>query len=102
MKPLRVLVVDDEPLARKRVERGVAQVNFATVVGSAANGAEAARMVRELKPDVLLLDVRMPGEVDGFGLLAELPEGDPPIVIFVTAFDEYAVRAFDAAAVDYV
>jgi two-component system, LytTR family, response regulator len=102
MTALRVLVVDDEPLARKRVERGVAQVDFAEVAGSAGNGVEAIRLVRELQPDIILLDVRMPGGLDGFDLLSELPAHDPPVVIFVTAFDEYAVRAFDAAAVDYV
>jgi two-component system response regulator AlgR len=100
MTLLRVLVVDDEPLARRRLERGVARSGVGEVVGAAANGVEAMRLVGETRPDLILLDVRMPG-MNGFDLVAQFPD-DPPMVVFVSAFDEYATRAFDAAAIDYV
>jgi two-component system, LytTR family, response regulator len=97
--PLRVLIVDDEPLARTRTRRLLAGVPGVTLVGEAGSAEEARARVAETKPDVLLLDIQMPGE-DGFALLASL---DPrPAVVFVTAFDHYAVRAFEENAVDYL
>jgi two-component system LytT family response regulator len=96
---LRVLIVDDEPLARARARRLLADVGGATLVGEAGSAAEARRMIAERKPDLLLLDIQMPGD-DGFALLQSL---DPrPAVIFITAFDHYAVRAFEENAVDYL
>jgi DNA-binding LytR/AlgR family response regulator len=97
--PLRILIVDDEPLARGRARRLAAGVPDVEVVGEAASAAEARRRIAETAPDLLLLDIQMPGE-DGFALLESL---DPrPAVVFVTAFDHYAVRAFEANAVDYL
>lgn len=96
---MKVLIVDDEPLARKRLARLVARIAGATVVGEAANGREALEQIRALRPDVALLDIRMPG-LDGLAVARALPA--PVQVIFTTAYDEYAVRAFEANAVDYV
>jgi two-component system LytT family response regulator len=97
--PLRVLIVDDEPLARARARRMVEQAGGVTVVGEAGSAAQARSLVAETRPDLLLLDIQMPGE-DGFALLKSL---DPrPAVVFVTAFDHHAVRAFEENAVDYL
>jgi DNA-binding LytR/AlgR family response regulator len=98
-RSLRVLVVDDEAPARDRARRMLDALPNVSVVGEAASAPEARDRVRELKPDVLLLDIQMPGE-DGFALLDSLPER--PAVVFATAFDHYAVRAFEAHAVDYL
>jgi two-component system, LytTR family, response regulator len=99
--PLRVLIVDDEPPARDLIREMLKTALDTVVVGEAGDGVEAARVIEELKPDLVFLDVRMP-EQDGFGVLAALPEGPLPLVIFVTAFDAYAVKAFEIHAVDYV
>jgi two-component system LytT family response regulator len=99
--PLRVLVVDDEPPARDRIREVLAQTGDVEIVGEAGDGLVAAQAIQDLKPDLVFLDIRMP-ELDGFGVLAALPEGDLPLVVFVTAFDSYALRAFDIHAVDYV
>jgi two-component system LytT family response regulator len=96
---LRVLIVDDEPLARARARRLLAEASDVAVVGEAASAAEARRQCERHRPDLLLLDIQMPGE-DGFALLESL---DPrPAVVFVTAYDHYAVRAFEENAVDYL
>jgi two-component system, LytTR family, response regulator len=98
-RPLRLLIVDDERLARARARRLAGEVGGVEVVGEAASATEARTAIAELKPDLLLLDIQMPGE-DGFALLRT---ADPrPAVIFITAFDHYAVRAFEANAVDYL
>ena len=97
--PLRIVVVDDEPLARSRVRRMLAEIGQATVVGEAGSADEARQRIGEVRPDLLLLDIQMPGE-DGFALLESL---DPrPAVIFVTAFDRYALQAFEQHALDYL
>lgn len=96
---LRVFLVDDEPLARARARRLVAEAGGAEVVGEAGSAAEARAALPAARPDVLLLDIQMPGE-DGFALLESLAER--PAVVFVTAFDHYAVRAFEENAVDYL
>jgi two-component system response regulator AlgR len=99
---LRVLIVDDEPPARERLRSMVLAISGFDVAGEAGNGAQALALVDELMPDIVLLDVRMPG-IDGLEVarqLATLPE--PPAVIFTTAFDEYALEAFDAQAVAYL
>jgi two-component system LytT family response regulator len=96
---LRVLIVDDEPLARARARRLLAELPNVALVGEAGSAAEARRMIAEHQPALLLLDIQMPGE-DGFALLESLEPR--PAVVFVTAFDHYAVRAFEEHAVDYL
>ena len=97
--PLRVLIVDDEALARSRARRMLEEIGGAEVVGEAASVAEARERIAESRPDLLLLDIKMPHE-DGFALLENLEPR--PAVIFVTAYDHYAVRAFEENAVDYL
>jgi two-component system, LytTR family, response regulator len=96
---LRVLLVDDEPLARTRLRSLLAVHSDVQIVGEAGDGEAAVKLVTDLAPDVLFLDVQMPG-LSGFDVLARLT--DRPRVIFVTAFDEFAVRAFDEQAIDYL
>ena len=99
--PVRVLVVDDEPLARMRIEDVLAHIDGATVVGTAANGVEAVERIRSLNPDLVFLDVQMPGKT-GVEVVREIGPDEMPATIFVTAFDQFAVQAFDVAAVDYL
>ncbi|OAI13673.1 DNA-binding response regulator [Methylomonas lenta] len=95
-----VLVVDDEPLARRRLVRLLSKLDWVGQIEQAADVEEARRKTLELQPDILLLDILMPGG-SGFDVLEQLgPE--PPIVVFVTAFDHHALRAFEANAVDYL
>ena len=98
---IRVLVVDDEPLAREKIREMVKRDAEVEIVGECSSGAEAVAAVRETRPDLLLLDVQMP-ELGGFEVLQALDGEHPPAVIFVTAYDQYAVRAFDACALDYL
>ena len=100
MSDLSVLIVDDEPLARGRLRRMLAAMEGVRVAGEAGNAGEAQDRIAALKPDLLLLDIQMPGE-GGFELLERLGEAAPP-TIFVTAFDHHALRAFNARAIDYV
>jgi two-component system LytT family response regulator len=97
---LRVLVVDDEAFARQRLRRLLTEQPDVEVVGEAANGREAIALITQHDPDVVLLDVQMP-RIDGFGVLRAL-DGPAPLVIFVTAFDEHAVAAFNVHAFDYI
>jgi len=100
--PLRVLVVDDEPLAVERLQVLLTRVENVTLVGTASDGEGALRMVEGLKPDAVLLDIAMPG-MDGMDVARALGRCEqPPLVIFVTAFDTFAVAAFDVHAVDYL
>lgn len=96
---LRALLVDDEPLARKRLRRLLFEHPDVEIAGEAADGLEACRLIEELKPDLVFLDVQMPG-LSGFEVLENLRER--PRVIFVTAHDEFAVRAFDEQALDFL
>ena len=98
---VRVLVVDDEPLARMRIEDVLAHIDGAEVVGAASNGNEAVEMIRSLRPDLVFLDVQMPGKT-GVEVVREIGPDAMPATIFVTAFDQFAVQAFDVAAVDYL
>ncbi|MEZ5498142.1 MAG: LytTR family DNA-binding domain-containing protein [Steroidobacteraceae bacterium] len=98
----KVLIVDDEAPARERLASMIGEISEAELVGSAANGADALELVDDVMPDIVLLDIRMPG-IDGLEVarrIAALKE--PPAVIFTTAFDEYALQAFDAQAVSYL
>ena len=100
MRQLRVLIVDDEAFARQRLRRLLSEESDVEIVGEAANGREAVALITSHDPDVVLLDVQMP-RVDGFGVLRAL-DGPAPLVIFVTAFDEHAVAAFNVHAFDYI
>ena len=98
----RVLIVDDEAPARERLRRLLVELGDIEVIGEAANGSKAVRLAGELKPDVCLLDVRMPG-MDGIEAarhMALLPQ--PPAVVFTTAYDNYAIAAFDTQAIGYL
>ncbi|HEY2752294.1 LytTR family DNA-binding domain-containing protein [Phenylobacterium sp.] len=100
MAGLRVMIVDDEPLARRRLEILLRDQDAVELVGAAADGVAARRMIGELSPDVVLLDIKMPG-LTGLEVLDSLG-GTAPIVILVTAFDRFALDAFDRAAFDYL
>jgi len=98
---IRALIVDDEPPARELIATLLRDEADVEVVGECANGRRAVAAIRELSPDLVFLDVRMPG-LDGFGVLAELPPERWPLVVFVTAYDQHAVRAFEVHALDYL
>jgi two-component system LytT family response regulator len=97
---IRALIVDDEPLARKRIHDLLREDPEIEIVGECGSGSQALEILEREKPGLLFLDVQMP-EVDGFELL-EAMEGVAPAVIFVTAYDKYALRAFDSQAIDYL
>src|SRR5215471_10823727 len=98
---IRTLIVDDEPLAREWVRNGLQSEPELEIIGECGDGFEAVKAIAADKPDLVLLDVQMPG-LDGFGVLASVDSADMPAVIFVTAFDRYALKAFEAHAVDYL
>jgi len=98
---VRALIVDDEPLARDCVRIALHDEPLVEVVGECGDGATAVRAIRNLRPDVVFLDVQMP-EVGGFEVVEEVGAAQMPLVVFVTAFDRYAVRAFETNALDYV
>ena len=97
---MKVLIVDDEPLARQTVHVLLAQDADLQIVGECA-GAEASALIESTAPDIMVLDVQMP-EVDGFDLVEAVGADAVPAIVFVTAYDEYAVRAFDVHAIDYL
>jgi len=97
----RVLIADDEPVARRGVRQLLAPFPEFSVVGEARNGAEVLASLDSLQPDLLFLDVQMPG-VDGFDVIRRRPPERMPIVVFLTAYDNFAVRAFEAQALDYL
>lgn len=98
---LRVVIVDDERPAREFLRARLRGMPDVDVVGEGANGTEAVALIEEQRPDVVLLDLQMP-ELDGFGVVRLVRRQSMPLVIFVTAYDEYAVKAFDVNAVDYL
>jgi two-component system, LytTR family, response regulator len=98
---LRVLIVDDESVARRRIRRLLATESDVTVVGECADGASAVSAMAKSKPELAFLDVQMP-ELDGFGVVRSLTPAELPAIVFVTAYDRYALRAFDVQAIDYL
>jgi len=100
-KPLRTLVVDDEPLARRNILTLLKDDPTIELLGECNSGASAFAQIRSQRPDLVFLDVEMP-ECDGFDVLELLGSNLPPAIIFVTAYDRYALRAFEAGALDYI
>ena len=98
---IRTLIVDDEPLARERLRKLLQAEPEIELIGECANGREALEAIRKDSPDLLFLDVQMP-ELDGFGMLAALKTDKLPLVVFVTAYDKFALKAFEVHAVDYL
>ena len=99
--PLRTLIVDDEPIARQVLRDELAAFSDVEISGEAANGNDALGEIGRLKPDLVFLDLEMPG-MGGFEVIRHLPEGALPIVVIVPAYDQHAIRAFDAGALDYL
>ena len=98
---IRAVIVDDEPLARRRIRSLLVEAEGVEVVAECANGREAIQVLEESPPDLPFLDIQMP-EVDGFDVLRAIGVGHVPVVIFVTAYDQFALRAFEAHALDYL
>src|SRR3954466_14967843 len=98
---IRTVLVDDEPLATQGMQLRLQAHEDVEVVATAANGREAIRQIKTHKPDLVFLDIQMPG-FDGFSVIQGLMDIEPPLFVFVTAYGEHALRAFDAQAVDYL
>jgi two-component system LytT family response regulator len=98
---LRTLLVDDEALSRRGLELRLSLASDIEIIGQCSNGREALAAIRDQKPDLVFLDIQMPG-LSGFDVLAELQPHELPMVVFVTAYDRFAVQAFEARAIDYV
>ncbi|MEM8988490.1 MAG: LytTR family DNA-binding domain-containing protein [Pseudomonadota bacterium] len=98
---IRAVIVDDEPLALRGLELRLDAFDMIEIVGSAANGREAVKQIHALSPDLVFLDIQMPG-LDGFGVVRALLGDEAPFIIFVTAYDRYAINAFEANALDYL
>src|ERR687889_1655979 len=98
---IRTILVDDEPLAIQGLQLRLEKHDDVEIVETCSNGREAIRAIKTNKPDLVFLDIQMPG-FDGFSVIQGLMDVDPPLFVFVTAYDEHALRAFDAQAVDYL
>jgi two-component system, LytTR family, response regulator len=98
---ITVVIADDEAPARRKIRDLLAREEDVEVVGEAGDGAEAVALIRRAHPDLVFLDIQMP-RLDGFGVIGEVGVGAAPFVVFVTAFDEYALRAFEVQALDYL
>lgn len=98
---IRAMIVDDEPLARKRIRDLLSAAPDVEVVAECANGRDAIKGIEASVPDLLFLDIQMP-EVDGFDVLAAIGVGRVPVVVFITSYDQFALRAFEAQALDYL
>ena len=101
MNPIRTLIVDDMPPARRRLRRHLEQATDFEIIGECGDGASAIQTIHSLRPDLVFLDVQMP-EIDGFGVIAALDTAVRPAILFVTAHDEHALRAFEVHALDYL
>lgn len=101
MSAIRAMIVDDEPLVRERISALVRDTCGLELVGQAENGLEALNLISSVQPDLLFIDVEMP-ELSGFGVVAAIEGEHVPGVVFVTAFEHYALRAFDVGAIDYL
>lgn len=101
MKAIRAVIIDDEPLTRERVRDLAGRSEGITIVGEGSNGLEALDLITLHKPDLIFIDVEMP-ELNGFGVIAELSDESMPAIIFITAFEHYAKKAFDVGAIDYL
>ena len=101
MAEIRVAVVDDEPVSRAGVQKLLRTDPEVEIVGEAGNGRDAVALVRRSEPDLLFLDIQMP-ELNGFDVLAELGPQNMPVTVFVTAYDQFALRAFEVQALDYL
>lgn len=101
MSSIRTLIVDDEPLARRGLHLHLQRHADIEIVGEAGSGGQALKAIAELRPQLMFLDVQMPG-IDGFGVMRALPATQVPLTVFVTAFDQYAIAAFAASALDYL
>lgn len=101
MRKIRTLIVDDEPLARARILHLLSKFDYISVLGECKNGREAQKMISTYKPDLVFLDIQMP-DFNGFDVINEGKFESIPFIIFVTAFDQYALKAFDVKAVDYL
>ena len=98
---IRSVVIDDEPLARSRIMELLLEDDEVSVVGEARNGNEAIQVISDNKPDLIFLDIQMP-DFDGFSVLSKLNPGVQPVVVFVTAYDRFAIQAFETNAIDYL
>lgn len=98
---LRVLIVDDEPLARRGLRVRLEAMPDIEIVGEPASGLDAVAAIEASRPDVVLLDIQMPG-LDGFGVIDAIGAAEMPVTVFVTAFDTHAIKAFEAHALDYL
>ena len=98
---LRTIIVDDEALARRGLKHRLSGIDDIDIIAEARNGREALKLITETAPDLVFLDIQMPG-MDGFDVLRALNPEDMPTIVFVTAFDDYAIQAFEAHALDYL
>jgi two-component system LytT family response regulator len=101
MRKIKTLVVDDEPLARARICKLLSAYDYITILGECRNGKEALRQIVDYRPDLVFLDIEMP-DFNGFDVLAKMGKEELPFIIFVTAYNQYALKAFDVHAVDYL
>ena len=98
---LKTLIVDDESLARRGLAHRLKNIADIEIVGEASNGREALKLIKEKSPDLVFLDIQMPG-ISGFEVVQQLDIKTMPVILFLTAYDEYAVQAFEANALDYI
>jgi two-component system LytT family response regulator len=101
MNKIRTLIIDDEPLAREGIAMLAKTDPEIELIGECSDGRQAVETIKAKRPDLVFLDVQMP-RLDGFGVVADLPVEDRPVVIFITAFEQHALRAFEVSAIDYL